>query len=179
MFSWLKKSRLIRFSICLVVFTGIIVALLGLKINQMSHLIPEKKGFLQAGDQIKEDFDAKLREYKELKEREMDKVFQVRPRQEQIVDILSDFEELGEEYDLEVRIDSVGENIGTSLVYGLDFQGNFKQMIEYINKLENLPYYLRINSVKIDGVVDREEIFARPSIDKKGNVSLKLTIYLQ
>ena len=181
MLSWIKKSRLVKFVVYLVIFSGILVGLLAWQIGRMSHLIADQKAIIAQSDQIQVDFEGKLAQYQDLQDQAVDEVFELRPKRESVIDILDDFEKLGQEYDLEVKINSGSEGEATNLSYDLSFQGTFSQAIDYIQALQALAYYLKINSLNIKGatVDDEGDSLSRPSVDDQASINLNLTVYLQ
>lgn len=178
MLEYLKENTVIRVAVYFVLITVILCGFVSNQIIKTRRDIQQAKGLFEAGEFVYLNFEENLRSYQRVHKKIIYMLGNVRPTEEAIVPFINALENIGKTVNLEVKIRNLEtveeetQEISNFIKYNVSAYGTEEQMTKYLEKIEELPYYLKIESIS----------YQKSSQDEKTelpNINLVLKLYIK
>ena len=174
-------KRLFRFCLVLVGLFLVINVIIGYSANQIHNEVKEVEHFLELAEDVRPNFEESLNLYTAGAEESIQYVKTLRPDSEnEYIQFISTVEAIGEQLSLHLDLESVeGSNktspLGNVIHYGIQFYGGQEDLNRFLETLEALPYFIRVDEVHYDSF----ELADDPSDVPTPNIDLLITLYVQ
>lgn len=138
-----------------VVSVGLFILAIG-RLDTFTTQMQEKRAVLSDRQNIQLNFEEVLELYSRQYETLSSSLDQLRPPEDDVVYLLDDIEQVGQEVGIGIKI----KNLGTQMIqeqnkvvrYELSFTGNKAQLESFLEKLDNLKTFIEVQSVNIEQV---------------------------
>lgn len=170
------------FNICLVlmVFFFSVNVILGTSLKTLKRDIKVLELFLINADTVKPNFEESLNLYTQGAQESIEYVDTLRPDTEtEYIAFISSVEGIGQELALGVDLESLDspkpDALGETLRYRLEFFGSQNDLLVFLEELEALPYYIRVEEVSFESL---EYVTSRQT-ELAPNVVLTIQLYVR
>lgn len=134
--------------------------------------------FLENAEMVKPNFEESLNLYTQGTEASIAYVDTLRPDTEsEYIQFISSIEAIGQNLSLQLGLESLDPEKGKieTLGYRVRFFGGQVDLISFLEALEALPYYIRVDSVEYESL----EMLSRSSQDIPTNIVLTIQLYVK
>lgn len=176
-----RAQSLARMGAVTLFFSTFVIGVVGYSVKMIHEEIKILNQFMTNAEEVQPNFESSLQIYTENTEEAIAFVHDLRPDDElDYIAFISQVEALGQSLGLKLTlssdevasgVDGTGSN---SLVYNIQFYGSYDQLMNLMTGLEELPYYLRIDSFDYAALSTLEA-----SDLERPNVSLNLRLYVE
>lgn len=170
-------KRILSVSTIFILISTFVVIFIGYSLSAINQGIKRTNAFLAGAQDIQPNFEKSLQLYTESTQEIIDYLISLRPDSDgDYLKFISDIEETSEKLGLDLRLESTQDiklTDSKTLRYDLNFFGTNNDLMAFMEKLEQLPYFIRINQVD----------FKNPQLltdeDINGNINLKISLYIK
>ncbi|MEK9160401.1 MAG: hypothetical protein AAB383_06790 [Patescibacteria group bacterium] len=169
------------FNVCLVLMIFFFCAnlILGGSLKTLHRDIAVLTEFLSNAERVKPNFEESLNLYTQGTQESIAYVDTLRPDTEtEYIQFISSVEAIGQNLSLHLELESLDadeDKKEEALNYRIRFFGGQLDLIRFLEELEALPYYIRVNSVQYE---DLEEL-SRTNEDTPTNIVLTIQLYVK
>lgn len=170
------------FNVCVILMGFFFAAavILGISNKKMEMDIEVFEIYLDKAANVKPNFEESLSLYTQGTQEEIDYVQTLRPdSEEKYIDFISSLEGIGQEMGLEVSLESLDsdkpDNLGSTLRYELGFFGSESELLIFLEKLEALPYYIRVEGLQFESL----DTLNPSKLSLNENIRITLSLYVR
>lgn len=168
-------KRVLSITFVLIFISSFIVIVVGNSVKHVHADINRLNHFLENAEGLQANFEQSLQMYTERTKEITDYLLLLRPENEQqYIRFISDIEELGKMFDGPIALQSTGEE-ENHLNYNISFESTFAQMESFIEKILDLPYFIRITDISFTS----PQLYVNQRGENGGNVNLKIQLYIK
>ena len=159
----------------------VINMVMGYSARLIHNEVKEIEHFLELAEDVKPNFEESLNLYTAGAEEAIQFVKTLRPDSEvDYIQFISSVEAIGDRLSLNLDLESVdGDDkasaLGNFIDYRIQFYGGADDLSRFLEELEALPYFVRVDEVHYDSF----ELADDPSDYLTPNVDLMITLYVQ
>lgn len=176
-----QAQSVARFSIVFMLMATVTVIATGWSARGIHEEVKILELYMKNSEGVQSNFENSLTIYTENTEEAIAFVHSLRPGDElEYIEFISELEDLGQSLGLnldlssdeaESGVDATGSN---SLVYQVQFYGSYDQLNDFMEGVNNLPYYVRVDAFDFMtlSALDDEDL-------KRPNVSITLRLYVE
>lgn len=170
-------KRILSISTIFILISTFVVIFIGYSLGNINQEIKRTNAFLAGAQDIQPNFEKSLQLYTESTQKIIDYLISLRPdSEEDYLKFIFDIEETSEKLGLDLNLESTQDIKlidSKTLQYNLNFFGTNSDLITFLQALEKLPYFIRVNEID----------FKNPQLltdeDINGNVNLKISLYIK
>lgn len=175
-------NRVISVSLVLTTVSTFIVIIIGSSLKNIHEEIVGLNTFLAASQDIQTNFEESLQAYTENTSEIITYLSDIRPEGErEYIAFINQVEKVGKELNLNLDFRSIDEPdkkkiIKNYLAYTISFYGTQDDLINFIEKIEDMPYFVKIFDLDF-----KDPSFATESdrSDEHPNVTLKIRLFIK
>ncbi len=172
-----NTKRVFNTTLVLTFLSAAIVLLLGTSILKMNSEIKGLSAFLSNTEGMKTNYEESLKAYTENIEQIISFLLELRPNsEEEFITFLASIEEIAQELNLKLNINSSNREVDAvaqqekTLSYNISFYANTLKLVDFLKRIEGLPYFIRINNLTYQD----STLFT-----EKENINLELSLYIK
>lgn len=170
-----KLDRIRYISLILIFISSLVIILLSTSMLSIHRDIISINKFLASAENIQTNFEQSLKIYTQSTKNIIQYLLQLRPAtEEDFIKFISTIEEISDEMKLDLNLQTNGKGeTEKTLNYTIEFLGKKSDLFKLIERLESLPYYIKIQDIN----------YAEPSripADNKGkayNITMNISLY--
>ena len=156
--------------------------IIGTALSGLNNEVKTLNRYLELAADIKPNFEESLSLYTETTKEAIEYVHSLRPEGEtEYIEFIASIEEIAQNFSLDIDLQTV-ENTDTtadtdsspSLEYEIQFYGSRADLTNFLEKLEDLDYYIRILNIDFERMsyaIENERI--------SPNISINLKLYVK
>lgn len=168
------------FNICLVlmIFFFCMNMILGGSLKTLTRDIAVLTQFLSNAELVKPNFEQSLNLYTKGTEESIAYVDTLRPDTEsEYIQFISSIEAIGQKLSLNFDLESLGvaKEKDETLDYRIRFFGGQVELLSFLEELEALPYYIRVDGVQYESLAR----LSRTNVDTPTNLALTIKLYVK
>lgn len=170
------------FNICLVltIFFFSVNIILGTSLKTLKRDLKVLELFLVNAEAVKPNFEESLNLYTQGTQEAIEYVGTLRPDTEtEYINFISSVEVIGQELALNIDLESLEspkpDSLGDTLRYRLEFFGSQNDLLTFLEELEALPYYIRVDEVRFESL----ERVTGSQKDLAPNIVLTIQLYVR
>lgn len=179
-FSIIRQLKIVRIALLIALIGIVLIIGLGFHIEKTRKIIQETRSVAAAGKNVQQNFEENLRSYQKTHQKIITAISKVRPlKEEVIIPFVNSLEIAAQEMKLEIDIQNLEigkeetqEETASFIKYRLAFNASYLQVIEYLKKIEEFPYMIKIESFS-------NKRAAAESIDERKNTEIIVKLYVQ
>lgn len=170
-------QRILNFSLILIFLSTFIVLVIGASTKNIRQEVLSLNAFLEGTEMLQENFERSLAMYTDEPRKIIDFVLNIRPKTDmEYINFISEVEDIGEELGLNFDLQSINDSeelsSGNTLGYHVKFYGSQDDLIAFSYAIENMPYYIRLDSIDYKSLDLLEE-------NVPPNVNFKIYLYVR
>jgi hypothetical protein len=145
------NQRIFRLCFVFLMISSFVILFIGTSVRSVHTDIKALNSFLEAASEVQPNFENSLQLYTENTEQAIAFVHELRPDDElDYIQFISELEAIAQELGLSLELESFEDpnNTGDTLNYNISFYSSRNDLTEFLYRLEQLPYYLRIDQVR-------------------------------
>lgn len=181
-------KRILNFCLLLTGLSTAIVLIMGWSVANVNKETKGLKYFLSVANDVQPNFEKSLIMYTESSKDIIEFLLKLRPgKEEEYIAFIDEVESIGRKLSLNLKLESFEENSGVSTIktsgassmktlnYSLSFYGSFQNMSDFLKKLEQLPYFIKVENINFTDVAlaQKEENIPLE------NVNIKIKLYIK
>lgn len=171
--NWFNKT--LQLSALLIFLSAFITTALGYSVHNIHHENVHLKKFLSMASTVQSDFEQSLIMYTQNTQEAIEFVNTLRPDTEaEFIDFIGTLENLGQIQNLDLNLRTL-DGTKETLEFAVDFYGSKKKMVDFIQGIESLPYYIRIKNIHYKDLA----YVSNASESLEPNIQLTLALYVK
>lgn len=171
--NWFNKT--LQLSALLIFLSAFITTALSYSAHNIHHENVHLKKFLSMASTVQSDFEQSLIMYTQNTQGAIEFVNTLRPNSEtEFIDFIATLENLGQMQNLDLNLRTLDATKET-LEFAVDFYGSKKKMVDFIESIEALPYYIRIKTIHYKDLAHNTD----GSEALEPNIQLTLALYVK
>lgn len=170
--------RLMKLALVLTLVGAFSTVVFGMAVKQMNQEVRELKNFVEISKDVQPNFEQSLELYTQQTKEIIQFLSSLRPDgEEEYILFISTVEALAQDLSLDIDLESIEveeENEGSVLSYQVSFNGSWSQLADFLEGLEDLPYFIRVKNVEYQAF--------NPALQVESNlpnIRLTLDLYVQ
>lgn len=176
-------KRIINICAILILISSFVVVLIGNSLKTINSEVKQLNAFLVNAEGIQANFEKSLQLYTQGTQHVIDFVLTLRPQKEQeYIKFISEVEKIAESLNLKINLQSLPPELqkpGTpinekTLDYIINFYGNQENLRNFLQRLESLDYFIKVESIdfrNLQSLAENEDI--------QENIDLKIKLYIK
>lgn len=171
-------KKLLSVTTVFITISTLVVVFIGWASSSINNQNKKLNIFLTNSENIQANFEKSLQMYTASTEKIIEFLLSLRPsNEEQYIKFISEVEDLGKSLSLNVTLKSIDkekqDEKENTLLYSVTYFSNQKKLPLFLHELENLPYFVKITSIKYLNPENLKE----EQIKKDGNVEILIKLY--
>lgn len=172
-----KSEAILKICVVLSFLSAFVVLALSVSLHRIEHENKNLDIFVSSASELSSDFEQSLLMYTENTQDAMQFVDTIRPNSDsEYIDFISTVEGLGQSLGLEVNLESLDTVESDALAFSVDFYGTKSKLIEFLDGLEVLDHYVRIESLSYK---DLALVAASEEGELMPNIELTFLLYVK
>lgn len=182
----LMVRRIINFSLLLIFMGSFTIFFVGASSLEIKNEISNDESFVKLAEEMRPDFENSLLLYTGKTQEIINFLLNLRPQKEEdFIAFITALENVGKKLSLKLEIktldvqekDNTKSKDNNSISYIVNFYGSTENLHDFVNSLDELPYYIKISSIRYENPISEEG--KNEKSKKLPNISMELQLFIK
>ena len=181
----INLMRILRVSLLLSIIGVFATIMMGTSLVATNTENKITRKFLEISKNAHVNFEDSLAAYTETTRETIDYLFKLRPREEEdIINFISQIEKMEQELFLNLKLETYEDplvikkgskiKVDEAIIYKISFFGSSTDLHDFLNRLESLPYFIKVNNINF-----KDPNYMEKTEDVQPNVNLTIKLYIK